>query len=305
VATGSSGIGVYGFAPYMGMAINPTYGGYFEANHISSKGVGVYGEAKAVGVSGKSTLGGYGVKGEVTAHGYAADLYGPAVIRTRAGVPVIELGEGLDYAGEFEGSIKATATSADGIGVHGISDMGKGVSGYSNTGYGVYGYSQSGNGVRGSSPDGYAGAFMGQVRITDMPPIVLGGPVFYGYEKGTLGAGASSARFKEDIRPLKDDFHKILEAEPKSFVAKEGGGKGIGFIAEEFDALGLTNLLYYRDGEPFGVRYDLVPLYMLEVLKDQVETTKELKAENDSLKQRVEALEKTIHQLAKVKELEL
>jgi cell division protein FtsB len=63
--------------------------------------------------------------------------------------------------------------------------------------------------------------------------------------------------------------------------------------------------LIYQDGSPLSIRYELISLYLLEVLKDQVETTKELKAENDSLKQRVEALERTIHQLAKVKEVEL
>jgi hypothetical protein len=122
----------------------------------------------------------------------------------------------------------------------------------------------------------------------------------------------SSARYKEDIEPLQDDFSKVLQGECKSFVYKANGEKGIGFIAEEFDALGLSNLVTYKDGEPDGIKYDMVPLYLLEVLKDQgivieeqAKTTEQLKAENESLTERVEALERTVQQLAKMKEVQL
>jgi hypothetical protein len=43
-------------------------------------------------------------------------------------------------------------------------------------------------------------------------------------------------------------------------------------------------VIYDKDGQPDGLKYELVSLYLLEVVK-------ELKAENEELKQRVEALE--------------
>jgi hypothetical protein len=102
----------------------------------------------------------------------------------------------------------------------------------------------------------------------------------------------SSARYKENIQPLQDDFSKILQAEPKSFVYKSTGQKAIGYIAEEFDALGLNNLVTYNnDGQPDGIKYEMVSLYLLEVLKDQVGVIKELKAENQELRQRIERIE--------------
>jgi len=69
------------------------------------------------------------------------------------------------------------------------------------------------------------------------------------------------------------------------------------FIAEEFDQLGLGNLVIYnRDGQPDALKYEMVSLYLLEVVKDQVQTTKgqaetieQLKAENESLKAQLQS----------------
>ena len=104
----------------------------------------------------------------------------------------------------------------------------------------------------------------------------------------------SSLRYKNNIQPL-DDAGKIMQAESKSFTWKRNGRSGIGFIAEDFDALGLTDLVIYNeDGQPDAIRYNLVPVYMLEVLKNQVQATEQLRQENELLKQRIEALERAI-----------
>jgi len=78
--------------------------------------------------------------------------------------------------------------------------------------------------------------------------------------------------------------------------------------------MGLGSLVTYNnDGEPDALKYELVSLYLLEVLKDQVETTQDqaetieqLQAKNQSLEQRVEALERLMQQqlLAAVKEVQ-
>jgi hypothetical protein len=96
----------------------------------------------------------------------------------------------------------------------------------------------------------------------------------------------SSERYKQDIRPLRAEFNKILQAEPKSYIDRASGQRDIGYVAEEFDQLGLGDLVVYRDdGEPDGVKYERVSLYLLEVVK-------ELKAKNRELEARVEALER-------------
>jgi hypothetical protein len=103
---------------------------------------------------------------------------------------------------------------------------------------------------------------------------------------------SSSQKYKEDVQTLEDDFNKILRAEPKNYVDKASGQREIGYIAEEFDEMGLKNLVIYdKEGEPDGLKYELVSLYLLEVMKDQAEMMKQLEVDNEKLRRRIEALE--------------
>lgn len=49
----------------------------------------------------------------------------------------------------------------------------------------------------------------------------------------------SSARFKDNIRDYNTDFARILQVKPKAFNYKATGAPDIGYIAEEFEKLGL------------------------------------------------------------------
>ncbi|HSF43666.1 MAG TPA: tail fiber domain-containing protein [Thermoanaerobaculia bacterium] len=87
---------------------------------------------------------------------------------------------------------------------------------------------------------------------------------------GELKINHSSARFKEDIRDLQDDFHKVLSLAPVSFTYKETGEDGMGYLAEDLHEQGLRNLVSYdSEGQPLSVHYRLLPVYLLEVLKEQ------------------------------------
>jgi hypothetical protein len=87
---------------------------------------------------------------------------------------------------------------------------------------------------------------------------------------GYLYGDSSSLRFKSNIQPLEDGFATILQAQPKSFAYNPTGTQEIGFIAEDFDALGLKELVNYdKQGLPSGIKYDRIPIYLLEVLKQQ------------------------------------
>jgi hypothetical protein len=88
---------------------------------------------------------------------------------------------------------------------------------------------------------------------------------------------SSSEKTKKDIEPLKEDFYKILNAQPVSFTDIATGERNIGYIAERFDELGLNNLVIYKDGEPMALSYELVSLYNLEIIKEQQEQIDELK----------------------------
>jgi hypothetical protein len=102
--------------------------------------------------------------------------------------------------------------------------------------------------------------------------------------ENTLYYATSSARYKDNIRDLDDRFEKILDARPREFRDRTSGSDEIGFIAEEFEAQGLEKLLIYDDGRPISIKYEMVSLYLLEVVKHQGETIQDLKAEVDRLR---------------------
>ncbi len=201
------------------------------------------------------------------------------------------------------GDIGGIMSWGGGVGVGGRGDEG-----------GVYGYSSQGYGVKGSTDSGYAGYFEGHVKIYDArtgynAQLEIPGMISYpwpsgGYNvkivNGTLFYETSSARYKDNIQLFREDFSKILQAQPKSYTCKTTGRTEIGFIAEEFDELGLNELVIYdQQGRPDGLAYPMVSLYLLEVLKDEVESGREqeetinkLEQKNQKLEERLDALER-------------
>lgn len=101
----------------------------------------------------------------------------------------------------------------------------------------------------------------------------------------------STKRNKLNIQPFEEDFDRIFQAEPKIYTDKASGQTEIGFIAEEFDELGLKELVIYdAEGRPNGLKYEMISLYLLEVMKERDSEYKEL---ND----KVERLETLLNQL--------
>ncbi|HSS50367.1 MAG TPA: tail fiber domain-containing protein [Thermoanaerobaculia bacterium] len=92
------------------------------------------------------------------------------------------------------------------------------------------------------------------------------------WSNGTVGIQTSSARFKDNIHELKEDFRKVLSLVPVSFNYKGSGQESFGYTAEEVHAKDLHHLVTYdEEGKPFSVNYKLLPIYLLEILKQQQE----------------------------------
>ncbi len=101
----------------------------------------------------------------------------------------------------------------------------------------------------------------------------------------------SSKRYKENIKPLKDNFSALLNAEPKSYTRPGNPREEIGYIAENFHELGLTHLVDYdSEGRPDGINYEKICLYLTENAKAQQEQIEQLKATNKLLEGTVTAL---------------
>ncbi|MCH2023751.1 MAG: tail fiber domain-containing protein [Saprospiraceae bacterium] len=105
----------------------------------------------------------------------------------------------------------------------------------------------------------------------------------------------SSKRYKQNIKPLVDDFTKILQAQPKDYqMKKEYGPEGdwiFGYIAEELDEIGLKRLVLYDDqGRPDGIKYKMIGVYNLEIIKSQQKQIDALQIQLDEMKEMMEKL---------------
>jgi len=104
---------------------------------------------------------------------------------------------------------------------------------------------------------------------------------------GQLQVDNSSRRLKRNIQPLTDNYNLILEVQPRLYnrIGYPDSLVEMGYIAEEFDSIGLKRLVHYNSrGEIIGVNYKKVSIYLAEVVKDQHSDIEKMKAEIAALK---------------------
>jgi hypothetical protein len=99
-----------------------------------------------------------------------------------------------------------------------------------------------------------------------------GGAQVFVNSTGKLGTSTSSARFKEDIKPMGKASEAILALKPVSFrYKKEIDAQGIpqfGLVAEEVEKVNPDLIIRDREGKPQTVRYEQVNAMLLnEFLK--------------------------------------
>lgn len=99
-----------------------------------------------------------------------------------------------------------------------------------------------------------------------------GAPVFVD-SSGKLGTVTSSARFKDDIRPMDGASESILALKPVTFRYKNHidakATPQFGLLAEEVEAINPDLVVRDKEGKPYSVRYDQVNAMLLnEFLKE-------------------------------------
>ncbi|MCC6463335.1 MAG: hypothetical protein IT260_22890 [Saprospiraceae bacterium] len=110
---------------------------------------------------------------------------------------------------------------------------------------------------------------------------------------GELQVDNSSRRLKRNIQPMREDFSLILKVEPKLYnrIGYPDSLVEAGYIAEEFDSLGLHHLVhYYANGDVFGIDYSRVSLYLTEIVKVHQTEIEKMKAEIAALSAEKNAL---------------
>lgn len=106
---------------------------------------------------------------------------------------------------------------------------------------------------------------------------------------GTLTTATSDERLKENISSLQNSLDKVMQLRGVSFTWKTNPeyGTRIGFIAQEFEKV-IPELVFTNEVDGYkGINYAEVTAVLTEAIK-------ELKAENDLLKNRLEKLEKLV-----------
>jgi hypothetical protein len=106
---------------------------------------------------------------------------------------------------------------------------------------------------------------------------------------GTLTTATSDARLKTNMQPLQNSLGKIMQLQGVSFLWKDDlqMGQRIGFVAQDFEKV-LPELSFTNPADGYmGIHYAELTAVLAEAIK-------ELKAENDTLKARLETVEKIL-----------
>lgn len=108
---------------------------------------------------------------------------------------------------------------------------------------------------------------------------------------GTFGISPSSIRFKTDIEQWAPDISRLLllravlfRYDPAVFVSMDAEApKQLGFIAEELDALGFPEFVFYdADGVIEGINYDRITVALLVLAQWQEARLQSMEARLDA-----------------------
>jgi hypothetical protein len=125
---------------------------------------------------------------------------------------------------------------------------------------------------------------------------------------GQLGVAGSSARFKNDIKPMDKASEAILALKPVTFHYKKeidpAGISQFGLVAEEVEKVNPDLVVRDKEGKPYSVRYDQVNAMLLnEFLKEhskneeQEATIAQLKKEMETVVARLKEDESKIQKV--------
>jgi len=128
-------------------------------------------------------------------------------------------------------------------------------------------------GVAGESSTIRIGLFQSSTFIAGISGVAVTGRPVVVNANGRLGVTASSARFKQAIKPMDKVSEAILALKPVTFRYKKeidaDGTPEFGLVAEDVEKVNPDLVVRDADGKPFSVRYDAVSAMLLnEFLKE-------------------------------------
>jgi trimeric autotransporter adhesin len=109
---------------------------------------------------------------------------------------------------------------------------------------------------------------------------------------GSLGTIASSARFKKDVQPIGSDSSPILDFHTISFVSTSDPSKTkqFGLLAEQVSESMPDLVIYDNHGQPYAVRYNELPVLVLNEVQKLESRVAELESVVAALEAKVATL---------------
>jgi len=146
------------------------------------------------------------------------------------------------------------------------------------------------SGVAGESGAIRIGTNQGKTFIAGISgATVSGGTTVFIKGDGQLGTSTSSARFKDEIRPMDKTSEVLFSLKPVSFrYKKEIDPERIpqfGLVAEEVEKVNPDLIVRDKDGKVYSVRYDQVNAMLLNEFLKEHRTVQAQQKEIDALKQ--------------------
>jgi hypothetical protein len=117
----------------------------------------------------------------------------------------------------------------------------------------------------------------------------LNGTAVFINSNGRLGTLTSSARFKDEIKPMEQASEALFALKPVTFHYKKAidpqGTPQLGLVAEDVEKVNPDLIVRDKEGKPYSVRYEAVNAMLLNEFLKEHRTVQEQKAIVAQLKQ--------------------
>ena len=117
----------------------------------------------------------------------------------------------------------------------------------------------------------------------------LNGTAVFINSNGRLGTMTSSARFKDEIKPMEQASEALFALKPVTFHYKKAidpqGTPQLGLVAEDVEKVNPDLIVRDKEGKPYSVRYEAVNAMLLNEFLKEHRTVQEQKAIVAQLKQ--------------------
>jgi trimeric autotransporter adhesin len=133
---------------------------------------------------------------------------------------------------------------------------------------------QSASGVQGTQTFTIIAGISNDIQTFGTPVIVT--------TDGFLGVATSSARFKDQIKPMEKASEALFKLNPVTFRYKRpidpAGTAQFGLVAEEVEKVNPDLVVRDKEGKPYSVRYEQVNAMLLNEFLKEHRTVQELKS---------------------------